>query len=112
MIASRCSSSASQREALEDALADLVGGLDVERDAGDDAERAERDDAPSKCASPRAARTTRRPSSSSAVTAVARLPLPSPEPWVAVAIAPATLMWGSEARLCSASPSSPGASSP
>jgi transposase len=33
------------------------------------------------------------------VTAVARLPMPSPEPWVAVAHAPATEMWGREARL-------------
>ena len=47
-------------------------------------------------------------------TAVARLPLASPEPWVAVAIAPAIEMCGSDARLCSASPARPArsASSP
>jgi len=43
--------------------------------------------------------------SSSPATAVARLPLASPEPWVAVATAPATEMWGSEARLARATPS-------
>jgi hypothetical protein len=39
--------------------------------------------------------------SSRPATAVARLPLASPEPWVAVATAPATEMWGSDARLAS-----------
>src|SRR5215212_4586130 len=38
-------------------------------------------------------------------TAVARLPFVSPEPCVAVATAPATQMWGSDARLCKATPS-------
>ena len=61
---------------------------------------------PSKSASPR--RTVRSsPSevmSSSAATAVARLPLASPDPCVAVAIAPATAMCGSDARFPSASP--------
>ena len=62
---------------------------------------------PSKSVSPRAA-VTSSPldvTSSSAATAVARLRLASPEPWVAVATAPATEMCGSEARLCSATPS-------
>ncbi len=43
--------------------------------------------------------------SSRPTTAVARLPFVSPEPCVAVATAPATEMWGSEARLCRAKPS-------
>ena len=30
----------------------------------------------------------------------------TPEPWVAVATAPATEMWGSDARVCKATPSS------
>ena len=62
---------------------------------------------PSKSASPRARRddVALEVTSSSAATAVARLPLASPEPCVAVATAPATEMCGSEARLCSASPS-------
>ena len=67
---------------------------------------------PSKPASPRAlvSSSPSEVTSSSAATAVARLPFVSPEPWVAVATAPATEMWGSEARLCSASPSGSSAS--
>jgi hypothetical protein len=45
--------------------------------------------------------------SSSSATAVARFPFASPDPWVAVAIAPATEMCGSDARLASAIPCSP-----
>ena len=62
---------------------------------------------PSKSGSPRAT-VSSSPldvTSSSAATAVARLPLASPDPWVAVATAPATEMCGSEARLCKAIPS-------
>src|SRR4051812_47987460 len=61
---------------------------------------------PSKSRSPRSARTSSpsEVSSSSARTAVARLPLPSPEPCVAVATAPATETCGREARLCTATP--------
>ncbi len=40
--------------------------------------------------------------SSRPATAVARLPFVLPEPCVAVATAPATEMWGSDARLCRA----------
>ena len=40
--------------------------------------------------------------SSTADTAVDRMPLRSPEPWVPVAVAPATEMCGSEPVLCSA----------
>src|SRR5215212_12155348 len=43
--------------------------------------------------------------SSRPATAVARLPFATPEPCVAVATAPATEMWGSDARLWSATPS-------
>ncbi len=46
------------------------------------------------------------PMNSNAATAVARFPLRSPEPCVPVAIEPATEMWGSEAKLCSANPAS------
>jgi hypothetical protein len=42
---------------------------------------------------------------SSPVTALDKALLPSPDPWVAVAIAPATVICGSDARLCSANPS-------
>ena len=100
------SSRAVPRQTLVDALGDLVRRLGVERDARDGPERAEPDDAPSKSGSPRRSATISpaEVTSSSARTAVARLPLRSPEPWVAVAIAPATAMCGSEARLCSARP--------
>ena len=62
---------------------------------------------PSKSGSPREAVTSSpaEVTSSRPATAVARLPLASPEPWVAVATAPATEMWGSDARLCRARPS-------
>jgi hypothetical protein len=61
---------------------------------------------PSKSGSPRSAVITS-PSdvtSSTALTAVARLPFPSPDPCVAVATAPATEMCGSDARLARARP--------
>jgi hypothetical protein len=48
--------------------------------------------------------------SSRPATAVARLPLASPEPWVPVATAPATEMWGNDARLARAIPSAARAS--
>ena len=44
------------------------------------------------------------PTTSSATTAVARIPLASPDPWVPVAVAPAIEMCGSEPVLCSAKP--------
>lgn len=42
--------------------------------------------------------------SSTAQTAVDKMPLPSPEPCVPVAVAPATDIWGSDPVLCSANP--------
>ena len=92
---------------LEDLLAHLVGRLELERDSRDGAERTEPDDGAVKPASPRVSETTSpdEVTRSSAVTAVARLPFRRPEPWVAVAIDPATEMWGSEARFASAHPS-------
>ena len=67
----------------------MIGGLDVERDFGDDAERAEADDGAVEMISASFAREsfTTSPEAvtiSSAETAVARLPFFSPEPWVAV----------------------------
>ena len=63
---------------------------------------------PSKSGSPRDTLTTSPldVTSSNPATAVARLPCRTPEPCVAVEIEPATVMWGSEARLCRATPSS------
>jgi hypothetical protein len=61
---------------------------------------------PSKFGSPRNTRSNE-PSAetnSSPATAVARLPFLSPDPWVPVAIAPATVMWGRDARLWTAQP--------
>ncbi len=64
---------------------------------------------PSKSASPLENCSSSPPevTSCTAATAVARFPFRTPEPCVAVATAPATEMCGSEARLCSATPSSP-----
>ncbi len=61
---------------------------------------------PSKSASPRAiVRSPPAPSMTvSAATAVASERFASPDPCVPVATAPATEMWGSEARLASAHP--------
>src|SRR5699024_1685060 len=52
--------------------------------------------APTACSEPSAS------TSSTPRTAVARLPWACPEPWVPVETAPATEIWGREARLCSA----------
>ena len=87
-------------------LAHIIRRHQIEGQAGDHPEPAQPDDRPrelSPCSS--RDRTTTAPSavtSSSADTAVARLPLSSPEPCVAVAQAPATEIWGNEARLGSA----------
>ena len=96
-------------QALEDALAHLVGRLDVERHPRHHAERAEADDQAVEVRRRRA----RTRDAARRRTSRARAPRPpsrgcrcaSPEPCVAVATAPATEMCGSEARLCSASPS-------
>ena len=112
----RTASAAALGEILEDALAHLVGGFDVQGDAGDRAQRAQPDDEAVEVgvASGGAEELADEVTISSPATAVARLPLASPEPWVAVATAPATEMWGSDARLARASPSacSASASSP
>ncbi len=96
-------------EVFVDGLGDLEGGLDVEGDFGDDAEGSEIDDGAEESGRrlwrgrdgwmlPSAA------TNSMAETAVERLPFLLPEPWVAVAQAPTTETWGSEARLWTAKP--------
>ena len=98
-----------QRQALVDVLAHAEGRLDVQRQPGDHAQRAEvhrrrREDVRGRVSAESVTTSPSAVTSSSPETAVARFPLLMPEPCVAVAQAPATEMCGSEARLCSAKP--------
>ena len=103
-------------ERLEHPLADLVGRLDVQGDAGDGTEGAEPDDQAVELvvAPGDGAELAGGGDQLQAGDGGGEVALGVPEPWVAVATAPATEMWGSDARLARASPSrsSASASSP